>query len=59
MDALRPIDSGLLIRLKSYRNRLTAQQYRTIKGQILAGDSEGARKGLRKLLKRDQKGLRT
>lgn len=59
MDALRPIDSGLLIRLKSYRNRLTAQQYRTIKGQILAGDAEGARKGLRKLLKRDQKGLRT
>lgn len=55
MDALRPIDSGLLIRLKSYRNRLTAQQYRTIKGQILAGDTEGARKGLWKLLKRDRK----
>lgn len=28
---------------------VTAQQYRTLRGQALAGDIEGARKGLEKL----------
>ena len=36
--------------LKACRDRLTKQQYKTLKGQILAGDSDGAMKGLRKLL---------
>lgn len=36
--------------LKACRDRLTKQQYKTLKGQILAGDSEGAMKGLRRLL---------
>lgn len=34
------------------RSKLTPQQYRTLKGQILAGDVEGAEKGLAKLLRR-------
>lgn len=38
--------------LKACRDRLTKQQYRTLKGQILAGDSDGAMKGLRKVLMR-------
>lgn len=38
--------------LKTNRHRLTFQQYRTIRGQALAGDLEGARKGLYKLLQR-------
>lgn len=29
---------------------MTIQQYRTLRGQVLAGDAEGAMKGLRKLL---------
>lgn len=37
--------------LKDSRKYLTKQQYRTIKGQIIAGDIEGARKGLRRLLR--------
>lgn len=40
--------SALLI-LKSYKRNLTKQQYKTIKGQILAGDAAGALKGLNKL----------
>lgn len=36
--------------LKACRDRLTRQQYKTLKGQILAGDSDGAMRGLRKLL---------
>lgn len=36
--------------LKQHRNRLTWQQYRTIRGQIIAGDIRGAEKGLRRLL---------
>ena len=37
--------------LKKAKPFLTKQQYRTIRGQIIAGDVEGAKKGLKKLLK--------
>lgn len=39
-------------RLKENKKHLTKQQYRTIKGQLIAGDIEGANKGLNKLLKK-------
>lgn len=39
--------------LKKYKEYLTRQQYRTLKGQIIAGDKEAAMKGLKKLLKRN------
>lgn len=35
--------------LKTHRRHLTKQQYLTIKGQIIAGNIEGAMKGLQKL----------
>ena len=41
--------------LRRERENLTPQQFRTLKGQILAGDIEGAEKGLRKLLRRVDK----
>ena len=41
---------GALVRLKGARHHLTAQQYRTLRGQVLAGDPAGAMKGLRKIL---------
>lgn len=43
-------------RLKDNKKYLTKQQYRTIKGQIIAGDTEGAAKGLNRLLKRQKSG---
>lgn len=36
--------------LKEYRNVLTKQQIRTLRGQILAGDTKAAEKGLSKIL---------
>ena len=36
--------------LKAYRQVLSSQQLRVLKGQILAGDISGAMKGLRKLI---------
>lgn len=39
-------------RLKHYKHRLTPQQYKTLRGQILKGDTDGALRGLQKLLKR-------
>lgn len=36
--------------LLSYKGYLPRQAYKTLKGQILAGDAEGAMKGLKKLL---------
>jgi len=36
--------------LKRRRGVLTAHQIKTLKGQALAGDAEGARKGLYKIL---------
>lgn len=48
---MREINTRLLIMLKAYRNDLTVQQYKTLRGQILAGDDAGAMKGLKKLLR--------
>lgn len=39
--------------LKKYRPYLTKQQYKTIKGQIIAGDYNGAEKGLKRLIRRN------
>lgn len=38
--------------LKKYRNKLTRQQLLTLRGQILNGDIEGFKKGLKKLVKK-------
>lgn len=38
--------------LKKHKCYLTKQQYKTIKGQILAGDEIGAMKGLKRIMKR-------
>lgn len=40
--------------LKANKNNLTRQQYKTLRGQVLAGDTEGALKGLRKICDRTQ-----
>lgn len=45
----------MLKKLRKYGKHLTRQQYRTIKGQILAGDTEGASKGLNKLIESNRK----
>lgn len=42
--------------LKMNRENLTRQQFGTIRGQAIAGDIEGARKGLEKVLKRRCRG---
>lgn len=46
------IDTGALMLLRNTKHRLTKQQYKTIRGQILAGDPDGAMKGLRNVLQR-------
>ena len=38
--------------MKSYRKKLTIQQKRTFKGQILSGDYKGFREGLFNVVKR-------
>lgn len=40
------------IQLKTARGKISKQQYKTLKGQILAGDSDGAMRGLQKILGR-------
>ena len=37
--------------LESYKSVIPIQTYRTTKGQVLAGDIKGARKGLDKVIK--------
>ena len=51
-ETLQQIDVKALIQLKGahQQRRLTRHQYRTLRGQVFAGDAEGAMKGLRKLL---------
>lgn len=48
---MKEINTNALLALKAYRHRLTPQQYRTLRGQVLAGDGGGALRGLRKLLR--------
>ena len=38
--------------LKANRDKLTSQQYRTLRGQCLAGDVDGAINGFYKLMRR-------
>ena len=44
------IDVNAMMFLKAYRPQLTRQQYHTLRGQVLAGDSVGAMKGLQRIL---------
>ena len=46
------IDTGALMILRNTKHRLTKQQFKTLRGQILAGDPDGAMKGLRNILQR-------
>lgn len=52
MDAITPVNFGALRQLKQCRHLLTAQQYKTLKGQILAGNTDGALRGLQKIKQR-------
>jgi hypothetical protein len=47
---MQNIDTAALGQLRSAKNRLTRQQFKTLRGQILAGDPAGAMKGLRAIL---------
>lgn len=49
---LTSVQKKAMADLKSNKGRLTVQQYRTVKGQILAGDTAGAERGMKKLLDR-------
>lgn len=41
--------------LDKSKHRLTKQQYKTLRGQILAGDTDGAMKGYNRIVKRRSK----
>lgn len=47
------VDNKALGRLLAAKKMLSRQQYKTIKGQILAGNAEGAMRGLERILKRE------
>lgn len=52
MNDVIQIDFRALMQLKACRDRLTKQQYTSLRGQILAGDPVGAMKGLQTILNR-------
>lgn len=45
-------DFKAMMHVRACKDKLTRQQYSTLRGQILAGDPEGAMKGLKRLLRR-------
>jgi hypothetical protein len=47
-------DFRALIQIKACKPCLTAHQYKTLRGQAIAGDSDGALKGLKTILKRGE-----
>ena len=56
MEDVKRIDTNALIQVRAcyYKRRLTYQQYKTLRGQVLAGDGDAALKGLRKILRGDR-----
>lgn len=52
VDSVNTVNIQALRQLKRARPYLTPQQYRTIRGQILAGHYAAALKGLENLLQR-------
>lgn len=50
MEVLKQINPYALAKLKAARYRLNYQQYKTLRGQVLAGDADGAMKGLKRIL---------
>lgn len=51
------IDVNAMMFLKAYRSQLTWQQYTALRDQVLAGDPQGAMKGLKRLMERKSKKL--
>lgn len=51
-NALSGIEITALIMLKRNRKHLSRQQYKTLRGQVLSGNVEGALKGLRTIFDR-------
>lgn len=47
-----------LAQIKACKHRLTSQQYKTLQGQILAGDSDGALRGLKRILRKDNRNFK-
>ena len=45
---------NFILLLKEQKPHLTKQQFKTLKGQALAGDVIGANKGLHKLIERNK-----
>ena len=45
-------NADALLILRNNKHRLTTQQYKTLRGQILAGDADGAMRGLKNVLLR-------
>lgn len=56
-DAMRYLKAReFLDNLRKVQNKLDAQTYRTLRGQALSGDIQGAQKGLERIMRRDCNG---
>ena len=53
MNTTNPINTQALTVINRCRRMLTPQQFKTMRGQILAGNAEGAIRGLKKTLERN------
>ena len=55
---MKQVNQQALDTLKGARPYIHPLQYRTLRGQVLAGDAEGAMRGLRKIQRRASDGTR-
>lgn len=56
MENLKQVDVNALVQLKASRSQLSFRQYKTLRGQVLAGNGDAAMKGLQKILNRQERG---
>lgn len=53
-DAMRYLKAREFIeKLRKHQKELDAQAYRTLRGQAISGDVQGAEKGLQRILRRE------
>ena len=57
MQTEKRVDFNAMMQVKACRDRLTKQEYKTLRGQVLAVYGVAALRGLRKLLTRQGRGV--
>lgn len=52
---MKRVDLHVMMQMMDCRQRLRSREHKILRGQVLAGDGDGALRGLKKIIKRGTK----